>query len=310
MTAPQFSRPGAIDLSALRKPPTPAGGPPTSAAWSGQFVLDVTSEESLRTDVVERSLSVVVVVSFWSPQVPASVEINTTLETLADEFKGAFLLARVDISAQPQLAQLLGIPQVPLVVAALRGQLAPLIQESLPLVEMRELVRQVLDAAAANGVAGTAEGTSAPGAPQPPAAPDPEPVKHPAAEAALLSGDLDAAVAGYDQALAAAPGDVEAALGLARAKLLKRTHHVDTAQARAAAAAHPHDVQAQALVADLDLIGGHVEDAFARLIDLVRRSAGDERDAARKHLIEMFALVGDDDNRVKKARQLLASALF
>jgi putative thioredoxin len=126
----------------------------------------------------------------------------------------------------------------------------------------------------------------------------------------LLSGDLDAAVAGYEQALAAAPGDEEAVLGLARAQLLKRTQHVDGAQARAAAADRPSDVEAQRLVADLDLIGGHVEDAFARLIDLVRRSAGPERDAARKHLIEMFAVVGDDDQRVKKARQLLASALY
>lgn len=309
MTAPQFSRPGAIDLSALRKTPGTAG-PPNSAASSGSFVLDVTSEESLRTDVVERSLSVVVLVSFWSPQVPASVQINTTLETLAAEFNGAFLLARVDVSALPQLAQLLGIPQAPLVVAALRGQLAPLIQDPLPEAQMRELVRQVLDAAAANGIAGTADSVSAPGAAEPPALPEPEPVKYPAAEAALLSGDLDAAVAGYEQALAAAPGDEEAAVGLARAQLLKRTQSVDGAQARAAAADRPSDVEAQQLVADLDLLGGHVEDAFARLVDLVRRSAGPERDAARKHLIDMFAVVGDDDQRVKKARQLLASALF
>lgn len=309
MTVPQFSRPGAIDLSALRKSPTPTGAP-SSAASSGQFVFDVTSEESLRTDVVERSLSVVVVVSFWSPQVPASVQINKTLETLVAEFNGAFLLARVDVSAQPQLAQLLGIPEAPLVVAALRGQLAPLIQDPLPEAQMRELVRQVIDAAAANGIAGTAESVGARGAAELPALPEPEPVKHPAAEAALLSGDLDAAVAGYEQALAAAPGDEEAVLGLARAQLLKRTQHVDGAQARAAAADRPSDVEAQQLVADLDLIGGHVEDAFARLIDLVRRSAGPERDAARKHLIEMFAVVGDDDQRVKKARQLLASALF
>ncbi len=191
----------------------------------------MTSEESLRTDVVQRSLSVVVIVSFWSPQVPASVQINTTLETLADEFAGRFLLAKLDVVAQPQLAQALGIPQVPLVVAALRGQLAPLIQEPLPEAETRELMRQVLDAAAANGVTGTADRVRAPGA-DPEAEPEAEPVKHVAAEEALLSGDLDAAIAGYERALAAAPGDEEATVGLARAQLLKRTQGVDVAQAR------------------------------------------------------------------------------
>lgn len=219
------------------------------------------------------------------------------------------LLAKLDVVAQPQLAQALGIPQVPLVVAALRGQLAPLIQEPLPEAETRELMRQVLDAAAANGVTGTADRVRAPGA-DPEAEPEPEPVKHVAAEEALLSGDLDTAIAGYERALAAAPGDEEATVGLARAQLLKRTQGVDVAQAWAAAADRPGDVEAQVLAADLDLIGGHVEDAFARLVDFVRRSAGPEREAARRHLIGMFAVVGDDDERVRKARQLLASALF
>lgn len=306
MTAPQFSRPGAIDLSGLRQPQRAAGSP-TGGAASGSFSFDVTSEESLRTDVVQRSVSVVVIVSFWSPQVPASIQINTTLETLADEFAGRFLLAKLDVSAQTQLAQALGIPQVPLVVAALRGQLAPLVQEPLPEAEMRELLRQVLEAAAANGVTGTADPVGAPAEAEPEREPQ---VKHTAAEEALLSGDLDAAIAGFEQALAATPGDEEATVGLARAQLLKRTHGVDVAQARAAAADRPADVEAQVLAADLDLIGGHVEDAFARLVDFVRRSAGPEREAARKHLIGMFAVVGDDDERVRKARQLLASALF
>ena len=94
------------------------------------------------------------------------------------------------------------------------------------------------------------------------------------------------------------------------AKLLQRTQRVDLNEARAAAAAAPDDIAAQTMVADLDMLGGHVEDAFVRLIELVRRTAGDERNQAREHLIGLFGAVGNDDPRVLKGRQSLASALF
>jgi putative thioredoxin len=279
---------------------------------AGSYDFDVVGEASLRTDVVEKSMSVVVLVSFWSAQVPASAEINATLSTLADEFAGRFLFARVDVGAQPELATALGIPQVPLVVAALRGQLAPLIQESLPEAEMRLLLDQVLQAAAANGIAGVADPVSA--APAGAAAADDldaEPLsRYPEAEDALLSGDLDAAIDGYSAALNAAPGDAEATVGLARAQLLKRTSGADPVAARAAAQAAPDDVSAQTLVADIDLLDGEVDDAFTRLIELVRRTSDADRDAARRHLVEMFAVVGDGDPQVVRARQRLASALY
>ena len=94
------------------------------------------------------------------------------------------------------------------------------------------------------------------------------------------------------------------------AKVLQRTRGVDLRQAREAAAANPDDVAAQTLVADLDLLGGHVDDAFNRLVELVRRTSGAERDAAREHLLGLFAAVGNDDARVLRGRQALASALF
>jgi putative thioredoxin len=114
----------------------------------------------------------------------------------------------------------------------------------------------------------------------------------------------------YQKLVDANPADTEAAGGLAMAKLLQRTQNVDAAAARAEAAANRDDVDAQTLVADLDMLGGHVEDAFNRLIDLVRRTSGTERDRARTHLIGLFAAVGNDDPRVLKGRQALASALF
>ena len=122
--------------------------------------------------------------------------------------------------------------------------------------------------------------------------------------------DIDRAVAEYQKLVAANPADAEAAAGLAMAQLLQRTQGVDLNAAREAAAADPDDVDAQALVADLDLLGGHVNDAFSRLVELVRRTSGDDRDKARVHLIELFAVVGNEDPRVLKARRDLASALF
>jgi len=317
MTAPQFSRPGAIDLSALRRTGGPAaatGSVGTPSATAGGYTIDITSEQSLRSDVVERSMSAVVLVSFWSAQSPASVEINAVLGKLADEYAGRFLFARLDVDGHADLAQALGIPQVPLVVAALRGQLAPLIQEPLPEPEMRALVDQILQTAVANGVAGTVQpGGPVAGADAAEAADEPAEevvARFPEAEAALLSGDVDAAIRGYEEGLRASPADPEATLGLSQARLLKRTKGVDLAAARDAAASRPEDVEAQTLAADLDLLGGNVEVAFGRLIDLVRRTSGEERDRARQHLIEMFGVVGDADSRVAKARQQLASALF
>ncbi|MGI8577161.1 MAG: co-chaperone YbbN [Nocardioidaceae bacterium] len=308
MTVPQFSRPGAVDLSALRNKSAAAGSGGDDAA-TGAFVIDVVGEQELRAAVIERSMSVVVLVSFWSEQVAASVEINTTLGKLADEFGGRFLFAKVDTGTQPELAQALGIPGLPLVCAALGGQLAPLIQESLPEAEMRTLVQQILQAAASSGVSGVAEPVDPADQADTESAGQPEP-KYPAAEQALMSGDLDAAIAAYRDALTSSPGDADASLGLAQAQLLKRTQGVDLPGARSAAADRPLDVAAQTLVADLDLVGGHVDDAFTRLIELVRRSAGDERDAARQHLIELFDVVGNDDERVARARRALTSALF
>jgi putative thioredoxin len=308
MSTPNFSRPGAVDLSALR-PSGAVSGQSAAVTATGRFTLAIESEQALRSEVVERSLSVVVLVSFWSPQAPASQELNSALSQLADEFAGKFLLATVDVDSQPELAQALGIPQVPLVVAAIRGQLAPLLQQPLPVEELRAVVDQVLQAAAANGVTGTAEPVGAAG-PVDEQEPTEAPSKYPEAEAALMSGDLDGAIAMYEKALRENPGDAEAAVELARAKLLQRTQDVDLTTARAAAADRPADVDAQLMVADLDLLGGHVEDAFTRVIEVVRRGTGDERERARTHLIELFAVVGDADARVGKARQTLASVLF
>ena len=131
-----------------------------------------------------------------------------------------------------------------------------------------------------------------------------------AAYDAIEAGDLDGAVAAYGKALAENPADPEAKAGLAQVRLMQRTEGADLVAARAAAAADPADVDAQLLVADLDVLGGHVEDAFRRLVDTVRVTADADRNRVREHLLELFEIVGPSDERVTAARRALMSALF
>ena len=175
---------------------------------------------------------------------------------------------------------------------------------------VRQVLTELLKVAEANGVNGVLAGGPAAEVDDAEPVEEPLPPLHEAAYDAIERDDLDAAVAAYEQALLESPADDLARVGLAQVQLMRRTKDVDPVAARAAAAAAPTDVDAQIVVADLDILGGHVEDAFSRLIDTVRVTAGDERNAARKHLVELFDVVGTDDPRVPKARISLANALF
>jgi putative thioredoxin len=306
-----FSRPGAIDLSSLRKPagagaaPAPGDAP---AASGGAYALNV-SEPTFQADVLERSLQVPVVVEFWSPRSQASTALSPVLVALSTEYAGKFLLARVDIDANPQLAQAVGVQTVPLVIAVLRGQVVPLFQGPVGEPEARQYLDQLLTVAVANGITGRAEPV---GALAEPAAEEEEPAPNPRfekAENAVGAGDLDGAIAAYEELLKETPNDADAKSGLARVQLVKRTQEAP-ADIRTRAADNPGDVEAQQLVADVDLMGGHVEDAFNRLISTVQATSGDERNAVRLHLLELFEVVGADDERVIKARRRLMAALF
>ncbi len=314
MSTPQFSRPGAVDLSAFKTPAAPPPGSAPGAAGGGTAgtgAYSVTLDQQNFQAELEGSMDAPVVLVFYSPaQAPASAQLAADLEALSDEFQGRFLLGKVDIDTSPQLAQALQIPSVPLVALVMNGQLAPLFQEALPLDELRNALSQVLQAAAAQGVTGRHQPRG--GAPVEDAGEGEDRVdpRYAPAQDALEAGDVDQAVAEYQKLVEANQADTEAAGGLAMARVLQRTAGADPSATRTAAAERPDDVEAQTLAADLDLLGGHVEDAFGRLVDLVRRSAGDERDAARTHLLGLFAAVGNEDPRVIRGRQNLASALF
>jgi putative thioredoxin len=315
MTQQPFSRPGAIDLSGLQRAAGGAGqaaapGGAGAAAGGSSYWLEVT--EATFQATVEASLTAPVLLAFYSPtRMPESAQMAQDLATVAEEYEGRFLAGLVDIDTQPAIAQAVQLPQVPYVFAVIDGRPQPLIQEVLPLDNLRAAVNQVMQQLTAQGITGRHQPRQAAGPAvegedgEPPLDP-----RYAPAQDALERNDFDGAVAEYQKLLEANPADAEAAAGLAMAKLLQRTADAELATARAAAEANPDDVGAQTLAADLDLLGGDADAAFGRLVDLVRRTAGDERNQAREHLLGLFAAVGNDDPRVLKGRQNLASALF
>jgi thioredoxin-like negative regulator of GroEL len=329
MTQQPFSRPGAIDLSGLQRPGPPAGGPaagrptgpgapaggapaPGIAGSGSAYALDVTEENFQQ--VLEASMTAPVALVFYSPsQAPESATMAADVATVANEYDGRFLAGLVDIDASPAIAQAMQIAQVPILFVLLDGRpAAQPIPGVLSLEELRVLFNQLGQQLTAQGIAGRHQPRTS-GAPVDAGDDDGEPPVDPryaAAQDALGEGDIDGAVAEYQKLVDGNPADAEAAAGLAMAKVLQRTQGVDAQTARAAAAASPDDVDAQTLVADLDMLGGHVEDAFTRLVDVVRRTAGDDRNRAREHLLALFAAVGNADARVLAGRQALASALF
>jgi putative thioredoxin len=314
MSTPSFSRPGAIDLSMLSQPQA-AAGPATSAAagagagaTAGAYAVDVT-EASFATDVVEASMQHLVVLALWSPRSPASIQVTNLFTQLSDEYQGRFALARADVDALPQVAQAIGAQGVPFLVALLRGQPVAQIPATNDAAEAREILEQLTQAALANGITGRAAPRSAAAAPADEDASAEDP-RFADADAALARNDLEAAAAAYRALVSANPADKEAAERLAGVELMARTRGVDPATARQAAADRPDDVTAQALAADLDVLGGHIDDALTRMVDTVARTSGDERDKARAHLLSLFEVVGTDDPAVATARRRLAAALF
>jgi putative thioredoxin len=303
---------GAVDLAAVaaaaqrrqQAAERPAGGGPEA----GGVVVDV-SEADFQDVVLEQSMTVPVVVDLWADWCGPCKQLSPVLERLAGEYGGRFLLAKVDVDANPRLAQVFQAQSIPMVVAVVKGQPVPLFQGALPEQQVAAYLDELLRVAEANGVTGVLAGAGETDADAEPEA-APLPPLHQEAFDAIDAGDLDAAIVAYEKALAQNPADEMATAGLAQVKLLQRTMGVDPQAARDAAAQSPTDADAQIVVADFDVMGGHVDDAFARLVDTVRVTAGDDREKVRSHLVELFTVVGPTDDRVIKARRALTSALF
>ncbi len=311
---------GAVDLTALARPAAPApGATPAGAAGApgapgapggGGVVVDITEADF--DALLQQSLTVPVVVDLWAEWCGPCKQLSPVLEKLAVEYGGRFVLAKVDVDANPRLAQAFQAQSIPMVVALLKGQPVPMFTGAVPEAQARQVVDQLLEVAAQNGVTGTVA-VGEPGE-QPELPPEPPlPPLHAEAAEAFEAGDFDRAVRAFTQALNENPADADAKAGLAQAQLFSRVAGVPAAVMSgfaAAAAADPSNVDAGLAVADRDLFGGHVEDAFARLVDLVRVTSGDDRARVRTRLVELFEVVGHEDPRVASARVKLANALF
>jgi putative thioredoxin len=297
---------GAIDLSALKKPATPApSAPPTSTS---AHVLDVT-EATFEAEVLQRSMTVPVLIDFWADWCGPCKQLSPVLERLAEADGGAWVLAKIDVDKNPSLSTQLQIQSIPTVLLALGGRLIQGFTGALPERDVRSFLDQVIAAAQQAGLAG-AGGAAAGAAPGAPAGPPPEPELL-EAEDALSKEDYAAALAAYDALLARKPADPEAVAGKAWAGLLLRTADVhDPAAVLAAAAAAGDDVAAQTAAADVEVLSEQIQPAIDRLVALVRRTEGEDRDAVRLHLLGLLDALDPQDPRVLAGRRSLANALF
>jgi putative thioredoxin len=292
---------GAVDLSTLSQPSTSSD----AAAGTG---LVIEGTDAGFQAIVTGTQTVPAVVVLWSQRSPASGEFVEVLASVAASYEGRFQVVSIDVDTNPGLLQAFQVQSVPVTLGLVAGQPVPLFAGAQPAEQVRLYVDELLKLAAEHKVTGR---VAVEAAGEAEAEVEAElPPLHQEAYDAIERDDLDAAVAAYTKALAQNPADDEAAVGLAQVKLMQRTAGVDQQAARAAAAQAPGDLDAQMLVADCDVLGGHIEDAFSRLIDLVRTTDGEERETVRKHLVELFAVVGAHDERVQKARRALMSALF
>ncbi|KOX13591.1 tetratricopeptide repeat protein [Nocardiopsis sp. NRRL B-16309] len=321
MQPSDFSPNSAVDLGA-RKAAMEREAKQRAAESAGRtnpYAVNV-DESNFQAEVLERSMSVPVVLAVlagWSEQ---SQQVEKALDNISVRSGGNWFLAKLDSEASPQLMQALRVPSTPMIIVAVQGQIMPGPAGPATEDQLRDWLGQVFGALAEQGMLppghpGTVEGEPGAEAEQPgeqgaqPGDPSVRPVDAEAQEA-LERGDFEAAATVYENAVKADSGDTESKMKLAQVRLIGRLQDVDPESSRQAAAERPDDVAAQCRVADIDMYGGKFEDAFDRLVDTVRRTSDDDRDEARTHLLGLFELLPPGDPRVGAARRKLTSALF
>ena len=310
-----FSLYGAVDLGArqsaaqrrqqaARNSGTPSGADAPNAVPASAFVIEAT-EETFNTEVVLRSRTTPVIVDLWAEWCGPCKQLSPVLEKLAAEAAGAWVLAKVDVDANPRLAQAFQAQSIPMVVAIMGGQMVDAFLGAMPESQIRQWLTQVLAAAEQLGIK-----TAVPDGAEPGEVIDDLPPALAAARDAMESGDLDAAARALEKALGDVPSDPLAKSWLAQVNLMRRVSSYDPATVTREAAAHPENLDAQLRVADFEMAGGDAEKAFDRLLAVVKRTSGADRNKARLHLLDLFEVLPPDDDRVKRARTQLTLLLF
>lgn len=304
MSTPNFS--GAVDLGALvaqkeqqRKTEAALAGAPAGV------IVDVTTA-TFQAEVLDRSMTVPVVVDLWASWCGPCKQLSPVLEKLAAEYAGRWVLAKVDVDAEQQIAAAFQVQSIPSVYAVIGGQVVPLFQGAMPEQQIRPALDKLLEVAASQGVNGTLASGEAP------ALVEEEPPGDPRFDVAFQAievGDWAAARQAYKRILDETPADSEAAAGLAVVDLYERTEGFDHDVALVEASESSDDVATQLRAADVEALRGQWSACFDRLIAVVRATGGDEREQVRNRLIELFTVAGDDP-AVGPARLALANALF
>jgi len=323
---------GALDLSSLVNRPAGAaagapgvapGGPAGSAAQgqSGASVpvpaLILDGTDANFTAILDLSAQVPVIVELSSADQPALAEATALLGRLILERAGQIVFVRVDAESNPQLVQAFTATSIPTVAAVIAGRPLQIFSGTIGEKELRDVLDQILTVAGQNGVTGIAipaDGGVTPeldaeGNPVPPPMP-PLPPLHQEAYDAVERGDYTAAIEAYNTALKQNPSDDMARAGLAQVSLLNRLQGKTLAEVRGAASADPSNLNAQLDVVDLDISGGHIDDAFDRLLTAFPLLDSEGKNSVRTRLLELFDVVGLDDPRVGKARARLTNLLF
>lgn len=300
---------GAIDLGAVaaareaQAKAAQAAAERASNPEASKLVIDVTTA-TFEQDVLQQSLTVPVVVDLWATWCEPCKQLSPILESLVAEYNGRWVLAKVDVDAEQQIAAAFQVQSIPSVFVVIGGQVAPMFQGAMPEPQIRQVLDAVLLEAQKAGITGTAgpaadtqiENADVPSDP-----------RFDAAESAIEAGDWDGAIAAYKLILSATPGDNIAKIGLLNVNLMKRT---DGRDLELDAANTSTDTVSRLARADADFMLGNFSEAFAILILHVQESSGSDRDAARERLLELFEIAGPTDPAVIKGRSSLTNALF
>ena len=309
---PGVSLAGAVDLEALKHQVTAEPGQAGGAPAAGGYVIDTT--ENTFQAMVQTSATFPILLLLWLPTDDRLFPMAKTLGDAVNAMNGQLQLSRIDVASFPAVAQAFGIQGAPALFALINGRPMPLLQGLPSDQEMQQIVDEVLpkivQVAQQAGVTGTAPYSGDPDAEQTPSPEQTVPPEHEQAHRLAMEGDYAGAAAAYDKVLEADPNDALAARERAKALLLARSADADVREVRAAAADHPEDVDAQMAVADIDMIGGQIQDAFDRLLDYLAAGHRDQMETVRVRLLEYFAIPDPSDERLKRARRRLATLLY